>query len=69
MRPTYSLHCSSFFWLNQFYIKDPGKVTPKRNYNGDYRKCWVWEQWPEWLDLSALMIKSSALNLQARVVL
>ena len=20
---TYSLHCSSFFWFNQFYIKDP----------------------------------------------
>ena len=34
---TYSLHCSSFFWFNQFYIKDPKEVTPKRNYNGDYR--------------------------------
>ena len=21
--PTYSLHCSSFFWFNQYYIKDP----------------------------------------------
>ena len=20
---TYCLHCSSFFWFNQFYIKDP----------------------------------------------
>ena len=20
---TYSLHCSSIFWFNQFYIKDP----------------------------------------------
>ena len=20
---TYSLHCSSFFWFNQFYSKDP----------------------------------------------
>ena len=21
--PTYSLHCSSFFWFNQIYNKDP----------------------------------------------
>ena len=26
-----------FFWVNQFYIQDPNKVTPKRNYNGDHR--------------------------------
>ena len=23
LRSIYSLHCSSFFWLNQFYVKDP----------------------------------------------
>ena len=26
---TYSLHCSSFFWFNQFYIKDPTRQPQK----------------------------------------
>ena len=34
---TYSLHCSSFFWFNQIYIKDPKQVTPKRSYDVDFR--------------------------------
>ena len=24
-KPTYSLHCSSLFWFNQFYIKNPNR--------------------------------------------
>ena len=33
----YSLRCSSFLGFNQIYTQDPIKVTPKRNFNGDYR--------------------------------
>ena len=33
----YSLYCSSFFWFNQIYIKDPKRQPPERNYNGAYR--------------------------------
>ena len=29
---TYSLHCRSFLWFNQLYMKDPIKVTSN---NGD----------------------------------
>ena len=27
LNPTYSLHCSSLFWFNQLYIKDPNGLT------------------------------------------
>ena len=27
---TYSLHCSSFLWVNQFYIRDPKIYSPKK---------------------------------------
>ena len=38
--PTYSLHCSSFFLVNQklyYGILTIKLVNQKRNYNGDYR--------------------------------
>ena len=27
-----------FFGFNQIYTKDPKKITPKKDYNGDYRQ-------------------------------
>ena len=37
LHTSYSLHCSSFCWFNQWHIRNPIRyITPKRNYNGDY---------------------------------